>query len=177
MLEGNSIVLAPLDPGDISQDYVSWINDPDTYRYLGTKFGQTPSSVRRYVESIQPPNVLCKIVRKADGAHIGNIALHHFDAVHRRMEIGIVIGAAEARGKGFGREACSLIAQFGFDHLNLHKITAGTVADNVGMTRVFQSLGFTIEGTLVEHFFLEGRYHDVHRFGLLRSAFRPVGHP
>ena len=177
MLEGTSILLEPLDVADVSQDYVSWINDPDTYRYLGTKFGQTPSSVRRYVEGIRPPNMLCKIIRKADRTHVGNIALHHFDPVHRRMEIGIVIGVADARGKGFGREACSLLVQFGFDHLNLHKITAGTVTDNIGMMRVFQSLGFTIEGTLIEQFFLEGRYHDVHRFGLLRSVFRPVGRP
>jgi len=121
------------------------------------------------------PNVLCKIVRRSDQQHVGNISLHHFDAIHRRMEIGIIIGDPSARGQGLGREACSTIARFGFDHLNLHKITAGTVVGNAAMTRVFTSLGFAIEGRLVEHFFLEGQFHDVLRSGVRKADFRPDG--
>ncbi len=175
MLEGRLVGLEPLEPDGITDDYVSWFNDPETFRYLGTKFGQTRGSVRKYVESIQPPNFISRIIQKSDRTYVGNIALHEFDAMNRRMEVGIVIGPPEARGKGLGREACSLVIAFGFDHLNLHKITAGTVAGNVGMSKVFESLGFTLEGTLAEHFYLEGRYHDVYRFGLLRERFRPAG--
>lgn len=175
MLESESISLIPLDPADVSETYVSWLNDPATFRFLGTKFGQTQASVRRYVEKITPPNLLCKIVRKSDQGHVGNITLHQFDPIHRRMEIGIIIGDPSARGQGLGREACGTIARFGFDHLNLHKITAGTVVENAAMTRVFTSLGFTIEGRLREHFSLDGAFHDVYRFGVLRAEFRPNG--
>jgi RimJ/RimL family protein N-acetyltransferase len=93
--------------------------------------------------------------------------------VHRCGELGIMIGSANARGKGYGGEACRLLIAYAFDHLNLHKITAGTVVENVAMTQVFLGLGFVIEGTLAQQFYLEGRYHDIHRFGLLRAAFSP----
>jgi RimJ/RimL family protein N-acetyltransferase len=173
MLEGRLVVLQPLSAEDVTDEYVGWFNDPETFRYLGTKFGQTRASIRKYIEQLSAPNLICRILEKTSLRHIGNITLHEFDPISRRMELGIVIGAPDARGKGFGREACSLLAAFGFDHLNLHKITAGTVVDNVGMTRVFESLGFKIEGTLAEHYYLEGRFRDMLRFGLLQRNFTP----
>ena len=174
MLEGRTVALAALDASEVSAEYVNWFNDPVTFRYLGSKFPQTTTSVRQYVEGVKPPNLICKILRKErEFQHIGNISLYNFSPVHRRMELGVVIGVAEARGQGFGREACSLIIQHAFDHLNLHKVTAGTVVDNVGMRSVFLKLGFTIEGTLLEHYYLEGRYLDYHVFGLRCGKFLP----
>ena len=174
MIEGKAVRLTPLTPDDISDEYVAWFNDPETFRFLGSKFGQTTASVREYVAGIRPPNLLARIIRREGMRHVGNIALQGFDPINRCMELGIVIGVAEARGKGLGREACSLIAQYAFDHLNVHRITAGTVVDNAGMTKVFTGLGFAVEGTLREHYFLEGSYHDMLRFGLLRKDFRPA---
>ena len=173
MLESRQVRLVPLDPADISDDYVGWFNDPETFRFLGTKFGQTRTSVRQYVESIRAPNLMCKIVWKDGDRHVGNLALHGFQPVNRRMELGIVIGSGEARGKGLGREACSLLIQHAFEHLNLHRVTATAVVDNVPMKKVFLDLGFVIEGTLREHFYLEGRYRDMYWFGLLRPEFKP----
>ena len=174
MLTGRSICLVPLDVDDITNDYVDWFNDPDTFRFLGSKFGQTRTSVRKYVERLQAPNMICKILAKPDFKHIGNIAMSGFDPVNRRVELGIVIGAKDMRGKGVGKEACSLLIQFGFDHLNIHKFTAGTVAPNVGMKKVFLDLGFDIEGTFVQHYFLEGQYLDYFQFGLIREKFKPA---
>src|SRR6266542_3818400 len=108
MLENQRLTLIPLEAAEVSLEYVSWLNDPAVFRFLGTKFGQTRASVVRYVESFVPPNVLCKIVVKEQNRHVGNIALHMYDSVHRHMETGILIGPAEARGKGYGRDACEL---------------------------------------------------------------------
>lgn len=171
MLDGRLVRLEPLGPEHVTDDYVGWLNDPETFQFLGTKFGQTRASVLRYVEGIQSPDLLCRIIVKASGAHVGNISLHSVHPVHRSAELGILIGVPDARGKGYGREACRLLIAYAFDHLNLHKITAGTVDQNTGMKRVFLGLGFTIEGTLAQQFYLAGAYHDIVRFGLLRAAF------
>jgi ribosomal-protein-alanine N-acetyltransferase len=173
VLEGTLVRLEPFDSAEVTDEYVSWLNDPETFRFLGTKFGQTRATAREYVEGVQAPDILCRIVERAQRRHVGNIALHQIHPIHRSAELGIMIGAADARGKGFGREACRLIIEYGFDHLNLHKITAGTVDKNVAMKQVFLGLGFAIEGTLVQQFYLEGAYHDIFRFGLHRGSFRP----
>jgi [ribosomal protein S5]-alanine N-acetyltransferase len=172
MLTGKLVMLAPLGVDEVTDDYVSWFNDPETFRYLGSKFGQTHASIRDYIKQVQAPNLMARIIRREDMKHVGNLALQDFDPVNRRMELGIVIGAADARGKGLGREACSLVIQHAFDHLNVHKITAGTVIDNAAMTKVFTELGFAIEGTLREHYYLEGGYKDMLRFGLLQREFK-----
>jgi ribosomal-protein-alanine N-acetyltransferase len=172
MLESTDVRLVPLGPDDITDEYVGWLNDPAVFRFLQTKFGQTRASVRRYVESVTPPSLLCRIIWKSGDRHVGNISLHMFDPVHRRMDLGIMIGASEARGRGLGRQACSLLIQHGFDHLNLHKITAGTVDGNAAMEAVFLGLGFTVEGRLREHYYVEGTYRDVVVFGLLRPDFK-----
>jgi ribosomal-protein-alanine N-acetyltransferase len=172
MLNGKLVQLAPLGVDDVTEDYVSWFNDPETFRFLGSKFGQTQALVRDYIGQIRPPNLMARILRREDQRHVGNLALQGFDPINRRMELGIVIGVADARGKGFGRDACSVIIEHAFDHLNVHKITAGTVVGNAGMAKVFTQLGFAVEGTLREHYFLEGRYHDMLRFGLLRPDFK-----
>ena len=171
MLDGSLVRLAPFGPDDVTDDYVGWLNDPETFQYLGTKFGQTRATARRYVDGIEPPNVLCRIIDKASGAHVGNVALHSIHTVHRSGELGILIGSPTARGRGFGREACALLIAYAFEHLNLHKITAGTVDKNVPMKQVFLGLGFALEGTLRNQFYLRGEYHDIYRFGLLRDAF------
>lgn len=173
MLEGRLVNLTPLDAADISDGYVGWLNDPAVFRFLGTKFGQTRSSVQQYVERFRAPNFLAGIIVRESGAHVGNIAMHSFEPVHRLMELGILIGADQARGKGYGREACALAIGFAFDHLGVHKVTAGTVAENQAMAAVFTSLGFAIEGRLREHYLLENRRLDMIRFGLLRHEFTP----
>jgi diamine N-acetyltransferase len=111
---------------------------------------------------------------KPDNKYVGNIAMQDFDPVHRRMELGIVIGVSEARGHGIGKQACSLMVKYAFEHLNVHKITAGTVTENVSMDKVFRSLGFKVEGRLLQHWFVEGKYHDIYRYGLLGQDFKPV---
>ena len=171
MLEGALVRLEPMGLEDVSDDYLGWLNDPETFRFLGTKFGQTRASARSYIESVRAPNLLCRILERESGVHVGNIALHSIDPVHRSGELGILIGAPAARGRGLGREACALLIAYGFGHLNLHKITAGTVDKNVAMKQVFLNLGFAIEGTLRGQFYLEGQYHDIYRFGLLRDEF------
>ena len=173
MLEGKSVILTPVDPENIAAQHVAWLNDPETFRYLGTKFAQTSQTVRRYVEALQYPNMICRIIDKSTREYVGNVALNSYQPIHRRMEIGIVIGEPSARGRGLGTAACSLLIQYAFDHLNLHKVTAGTVDGNVAMKRAFLSLGFRIEGTLIQDYFVEGQYRDTLRFGLLRDEFRP----
>jgi [ribosomal protein S5]-alanine N-acetyltransferase len=174
MLQGPNVALAPLDTSHVTDDYVSWFNTPETFRFLGSKFPQTLSNVRQYVESISRPDFMCRILLRESGLHVGNLAMQGFSAIHRRMELGIVIGDASARGRGLGREASSLAIAYAFGHLNLHKVTAGTVVDNAGMTKVFLALGFEIEGTLKQHYFAGDGYRDYHVFGVRRAQFKPA---
>jgi RimJ/RimL family protein N-acetyltransferase len=58
-----------------------------------------------------------------------------------------------------------------FEKLNLHKVTAGMWASNVGSRRAFEKNGFRLEGTLRESFWAGDRFVDEWRLGLLRSEW------
>ncbi|GIW07601.1 MAG: hypothetical protein KatS3mg060_2406 [Dehalococcoidia bacterium] len=175
-LRGERIYLRPLELTDATAEYVRWLNDADVTRYLDTgKYPATRETVREYIRSFQGSrtNLAFAIVDRATGRHIGNVTLNHIDPIHRTADTGIMIGSKQFWGRGIAYEAWSLLLGYAFDRLNLRKIIAGAVRDNVASIRTLQKLGFVIEGTFREEKWVEGRYVDTVRLGLFREAFRP----
>ena len=67
----------------------------------------------------------------------------------------------------------SLLDQhFGFEVLNLNKITAGCYGDNIGSVKAFSRVGFREEGRLKNKFFSPSGYQDHILMGLLSSDFK-----
>ena len=97
--------------------------------------------------------------------------MHQISWKDRHAEIGILIGDEKSRGKGYATEAIRLVADHAFNKLNLRKLYTGMVKGNEASKRAFEKVGFRIEGTLREHFYLNGKYLDCYRMGLLRSEY------
>jgi len=176
-LAGEKVDLCPLESdGDLSE-YLAWINDQQTTRYMAT--GKRPTSRKSLCEYIDRYNaskdLLLSIVIKATGQHIGNITLHSIDAQNSTGEIGILVGDPGARGQGYASEALRLLVHHAFQRLNLNKLTAGLIVGNRASQRLFEKAGFKLEGTLREQFYLDGKYLDGWRYGLLRREFLEGG--
>jgi ribosomal-protein-alanine N-acetyltransferase len=106
-----------------------------------------------------------------DNATLGHIALHHWSHNHRRAETGYDLARAYW-GQGIATEALRTVLEFGFKRMNLHRIYAGTIADNHESVRLLERLGFTREGTRRESSWEDdGRFHDSAMYGLLRREF------
>ena len=90
-------------------------------------------------------NIFLAIVLKDNKKHIGNIKIGPINWYHRLAEIGIMIGEKDCWGKGYAAEAISLLADFAFSKLNLHKLTAGCYEQNQGSLKAFQKAGFEVE--------------------------------
>lgn len=176
-LDGARIYLRPLEIGDAGPEYLSWLNDAETTRYL--EVGRHPTTLadlRAYIEDATrgADRMALAIVERKTDAHIGNVTLNNIHPVHRRADTGLLIGRKDLWGKGYAREAWSLVIDYAFTRLNIHKLIAGAVVDNVASIAVLQKLGFRIEGTLREDVFVEAAYRDVVRLGLLAGEFKPA---
>lgn len=90
------------------------------------------------------------------------------DPVHRHAEIGYWIGVPYW-GRGFATEAASILTDFGFAHLNLHRIFAAHFVDNPASGRVLQKIGMKYEGRLRGHYFKWGKFYDAEAYGILES--------
>lgn len=173
-LVGTKCFLRPLEESDLTEEYVSWLNDPEITRYLGRgRFPVTREDLRASVARFgaSPSDLLLAIVDRATEQHIGNVALNRINWVHRNADTGLVIGRKEFWGKGYATEAWRLLLGHAFGQLNLHKVIATVVAGHDSSQAALEKLGFQVEGRCREEFYREGKYHDYIRLGLLAADF------
>ncbi|MBS3090149.1 GNAT family N-acetyltransferase [Candidatus Pacearchaeota archaeon] len=110
------------------------------------------------------------ITIKKTGKIIGGVGLFIDKKEKGRAEIGYWLGKKYWR-QGYGKEAATLLIDFGFQKLKLHKITADVFIINRASQKLLEGLGFKKEGKLREHYknrFGKG-YFDAIPFGLLRK--------
>lgn len=109
-------------------------------------------------------------IQDETGAAVGLAQLNGIDLVHRHAELGLYLGESRVRGQGLGTAAVGELCAFGFDDLNLRRIFLQVTVGNEPAIRSYRAQGFTEEGVLREHYFADGRWHDVMMMGLLRQG-------
>lgn len=75
------------------------------------------------------------------------------------------------QSNGHGRESTQLTLEYGFNTLNLNKIWARIIDSNKASQSNVESRGFKREGVLRDELYVDGEYHDVYRYGILRSEW------
>ena len=176
LLRGDGVFLRPLEEGDLERSH-EWFLNPGIYVTMGVYAPRSMEEHRRWYRDLvgSRTNRVFAVCTTVDDVHIGNCSL--FDIDHRNANAGLTIFIAdeERRGKAFGSEAVSLLCGYALEYLNLHRIAAKT--DNPVAARVYERLGFQLEGTLRGSSFQGGRYVDKYLYALLRDEFTPfVGH-
>src|SRR5438477_7347960 len=173
------VCLRPLERADLNDSYLGWLNDPEITRYMesGT-FPTTMRDMERFYEEVTGScsQVILAITDAKSGRHIGNVKLGPVHWVHRRASLGILIGDKSFWGKGAGTEAMRMAVDYGFYKLNLRRIDLTVFAEHEFAVRLYEKVGFKVEGRLREHVFRDGQYHDILHMGLLGSEYDRVKH-
>lgn len=106
---------------------------------------------------------------EVDGKVIGACGLMGFDEVARTCTLGIRIGERDYWGHGFGRDAVSALLDYGFGHLNLHRVWLTVLQSNQRAIRSYLACGFRHEALLRRHIWADGDTRDEVLMGILRS--------
>ena len=170
--DGKNIILRNISLTDCSEKYVNWLNNKEINEYLESRLTvQTEESVRQFVSNIieSDDTYLFAILSKENNEHIGNIKVGPINFNYKHTFIGYLIGDKEHWGKGIASEAVYLAVKFCHNILKLHKINAGIIAENIGSIRVLEKLGFKMEGCIRDDVFINGKYSDVYKYGLLET--------
>ncbi|NFU58568.1 GNAT family N-acetyltransferase [Clostridium botulinum] len=64
------------------------------------------------------------------------------------------------QGKGYMKEALSILLDYAFEDMELHRIEASTLVDNVRSQRVLESCGFKEVGVSEKYLFINGKWRD-----------------
>lgn len=88
------------------------------------------------------------------------------------IQIGIVL-LPEHRGRGIGRRAQQLLADYLFATTTAHRLEASTEVDNVAEQRALDRAGFTREGLMRGRGFVRGQWRDGYMYSRLRHDRAP----
>ena len=78
--------------------------------------------------------------------HIGGCGLHEIDWRHRWAELGIIIGARDYWGRGYGTDAVQTLSGWAFDTLNLNRVFLRVFADNAARHSLLRKSGLPARG-------------------------------
>jgi RimJ/RimL family protein N-acetyltransferase len=101
---------------------------------------------------------LLQLLKRWGGIHVGNIKLGNINWTHSYGDIGLIIGQKDYFGLGIATESISLVTEFAFRHLGLHKVWCGIYKPNIGSIKAFQKAGFEIYAEEPCKCLFEGKY-------------------
>ena len=129
--------------------------------------------VRRFIaQQAETPRqkVQLAIVQCPTGQLIGNVGIRIRTPGAHQADIGYEIDPQQW-GYGYATEAAREIVRFGFETLQLHRITAHCLAQNVASARVLEKLGMLLEGRMRDSEHFKGRYWDTLHFAILEQEW------
>lgn len=175
MIMGDRVRIRAIEEDDLPR-YVVWFNDAEVIRGLNQIFPMSLKDEQKWYEDMQLEDPIERsfaidIKPNDEWVHIGGCGFFGFDHQARRAEFGLVIGEKIYWGQGFGTETSSLMLEFGFNTLNLQRITLRVFADNERARNVYRKLGFVEEGRLRRERFFNGEYCDTIMMGILREEW------
>ena len=111
------------------------------------------------------------ITLKSTGQLIGNCGVRRDSTESYEGDMGYELDP-DHWSKGYATEAARAILQFGFTQMNLHRIAAYCVTDNIASAHVLEKLGMRQEGHLREHKFYKNRWWDTLIYAILYDEWR-----
>lgn len=173
-LSSERLNYVPLSLEHSSKQYVNWLNDFEVYKYLETGGDYTLEKLENYLKEVAAKEDLLfwAIHLKENNKHIGNIKIDPINRHHGWGEYGILMGDRTEWGKGYAAEASKTIIDFCFKTEGLRKIILGVVEDNTAAVKLYEKLGFQIEGIYKNHGLYDGSYRNVLRMAIFNAALK-----
>ena len=172
-LVGARCYLSPVSLED-AEKWTQWDNDLEVTIPLGDEAYTTypAEKTRQIIEDVvRSQGHIFSIVDLETDELIGRCMLFDIDQVNRRAMLGIVIGAKDYRGKGYGQDATRLLLDYGFNLLNLNSIILGTFSFNARAINCYKRVGFKEIGRRRQARIIAGEKYDAVLMDILAEEF------
>lgn len=180
LIAHGGVYLRPGERPDIPL-FVHWYTDARTTRTLMMTSPMGQAMEERWFEKMLDAHgtdrfffVIC---RREDDRPVGSIDLHEVDRNNGSASLGIAIGDPDDTGAGYGTSALHALVGFAFEQLRLERVELEVYEYNDAARRVYQRVGFVLEGTRRRALYRDGSFHNVHVMAILRDEWssRPPG--
>lgn len=172
-LKGEHIYLRALEPEDL--EFIHTIeNDESIWELSSTITPYSRFLIKEYLEhahkDIYEVKQLRLLISDYNNVEIGLIDVFDFDVKNQRAGIGILIHNANNRGKGYGKEALSLLVKYCFMHLDLHQLYCNISESNMASIALFENEGFEKVGLKKDWNFHNGHYKNEYLYQLINNV-------
>lgn len=159
------------------REVLAYQQDPRYLRFYRWS-SRTAADVRSFIamfvrwqrERPRTKHQLAIVLRQNDRL-IGNCGIRKATAEAWEAELGYEIDPRHW-GRGYATEAARRMLGFAFDNLELHRVWASCIAENVASARVLEKLGMRREGHLRQNQWLKGHWHDSYVYAILEQEWR-----
>lgn len=170
MMNEKNVVLRLITSSDISER-VKWMNDERVYPSMGFT---PPISIENSIEwfrNVRKNNSRADLVITDEmGAILAFGGLTGINNFTRKAEFYVFVNP-NLQGQGIGYKATYAICKYGFLVLGLHKIFLLTNESNLRARKLYEKLGFKLEGIHRDEKISNDEFEARYYYGLLRSEF------
>lgn len=160
-----------------AENMLEWMHDPDSQKgFQKNMMDMTLEDARLFCREsklcshpAQGQNMHFAIADDAD-EYLGTISLKNINLKYHSAEYAITV-RKKVRGRGVAMEATRLLLKKGFEEMGLHRIYLTVFADNIVAIKFYEKCGFSFEGELRDHIFLDGKYISWKLYGMLENEY------
>lgn len=173
-IEGKKVDLCVLRTDEDAIDlYTKWMNDASINMWISHNdiVDQWLSEKAWAEKEREPEDCVWGIVDKTSRQLIGTCACRK----HRResnSSLGICIGEASGRDKGYGTEVIKMLIKFAFNEQHAHRVELMANGDNARAIRCYEKAGFKECGRMHEAGYYNGHYYDVVVMEILKKEWK-----
>ena len=172
-IEGERIELLPFNPENV-KIHARWANNPETRLYTQNVFPVSHEDLKKRLEQTQERpkrDIFFEIYHKELDKIVGFVEFRHINYINHAANVSVVLGEKELWGNNLGTEAAKQMLKYGFDELNLGKITAIALKPNKGACRMLEKIGMKLELVLKNQTYFDGAYVDELIFSICREEW------
>lgn len=182
LYEGKDIRFGPIDYEKDPEVEARWTHDSDFLRMMDTAPARPMSAalVKKQYEKLEKQMEERKnqyyftIRARDDDRLIGKAMVQWIEWTNGNGYLRLGIGAAEDRGKGYGKQALQMLLRIAFAELNLFRVSALVPEYNTAAVALLKKLGFVEEVRRRQAVERDNKRWDLLVFGLLQEEW--LGH-
>lgn len=179
LFTGSLVRLAAMNAEADAEAFARWDRDSEYLRQLDSR-PHLPNRAKKIKEGIEkeqsedPDTIAFSVRTLADDRLIGFAAFDGINWQHGDTFVGIGLGDPDYRGNGYGTNAMRVVLRYGFEELNLRRISLDVFEYNERAVKSYLKVGFVVEGRQRDMLRRNERRWDIIYMGILREEWEAM---
>lgn len=175
-LESERILLRNINITDLD-DFLYYRSNPEVATYQGWEpFNKEDAATYINIYKDNVPGIpgdwcLFAIIHKDDNKLIGDCSIRLNKDEPRIAEVGCSL-SPDYQGRGMAKETVSLVMDYAFNELNVHRFVGITDAKNEASLKLMERLGMRKEGHFIQNIWFKGAWGDECSYAILKEEWQ-----